>query len=83
MTPFASAASAVLSDIQSLNSTYASSEERNPLGDRAIGVNPAFGRWGVDSSSSTPSVFVPALPSSSDVLDTAANLTTASTSNYK
>ncbi len=83
VTPFASAASAVLSDIQSLNSTYASSEEESILRASAIGVNPAFGRWGVASSSSNPSVFVPALPSSSDELDTTANLTTASTSTYK
>lgn len=83
VTPFESAASAVLSDIQSLNAAGASSQEENILYATAVGVNPAFGRWGVDSSSSGPSVFVPALPSSSDVLDTSANLTTASTSTYK
>jgi hypothetical protein len=83
VTPFASAASAVLTDIQSLNSTAASSEEESILTATAVGVNPAFGRWGVDSSSSGPSVFVPALPSASNVLDTSANLTTASTSTYK
>jgi hypothetical protein len=83
VTPFADAASAVLSDVQSLNATAASTQEQGILKATAVGVNPAFGRWGVDSSSSTPSVFAPALPSSSDVLDSAANLTTASTSKYK
>ena len=83
VTPFTQAASAVISDIQSLNSTAASSEEEGILYASAVGVNSAFGRWGITSSSSGPSVFVPALPSSNDSLDLAANLTTASTSKYK
>jgi hypothetical protein len=83
VTPFNQAAAAVISDIQSLNSTAASSEEESILYASAVGVNPAFGRWGIASSTSGPSVFVAALPSSTDALDSSANLTTASTSKYK
>jgi hypothetical protein len=83
VTPLSQAVSAVVSDIQSLNSTAASSEEESILYATAVGVNPVFGRWGVSSSSSGPSVFVPALPSPTDALDSSANLTTASTSKYK
>lgn len=82
-TPFDNAASAVLSDIQSLNSTAANSEEESILEATAVGVNPAFGRWGAASTTSSPSVFAPALPSSIDAVDSSANLTTASTSKYK
>ncbi|MFZ1062982.1 MAG: hypothetical protein WAN30_05865 [Acidimicrobiales bacterium] len=83
VTPFAQAESAVISDIQSLNSTQAASLEENILEAAAVGVNSAFGRWGETSSTSGPSVFVPALPSSTDALDSSANLTTASASKYK
>ena len=83
VTPFVQAVSAVISDIQSLNSTAASSQEEDILYATAVGVNPVFGRWGVTSTSSGPSVFVPSLPSSTDALDSSANLTTASTSKYK
>jgi hypothetical protein len=85
VTPFSKAASAVLSDIQSLNSTAANSEEEYILKATAVGVNPVFGRWGVASAStsSVPSVFVPSLPSAKDAVDSSANLTTTSTSKYK
>jgi hypothetical protein len=82
-TPFNQAVDAVYSDIQSLNSTAASSEEESIIRASAVGVNPAFGRWGIASSSASPSVFVPSLPASSDALDSSANLTTASASKYK
>jgi hypothetical protein len=83
VTPFTQAASAVISDIQTLNATAANSEEQSILYATAVVLNPAFGRWGVSSSSTTPSVFVAALPSSTNSLDPVANLTTASASKYK
>jgi hypothetical protein len=83
VTPYDQAESAVLSDIQSLNATAANAEEENILYATAVGVNPAFGRWGAASSTSARSVFVPALPSTNDVEDSSANLTTAPTTKYK
>jgi hypothetical protein len=83
VTPFTSAEATVLNDIRSYNAAQANAEEENILYATAVAVNPAFGRWGLSSSSSGPSVFAPLLPSSSDALDTSKNLTTASTTKYK
>lgn len=83
VTPFTSAEAAVLNDIRSYNAAEANAEEEHILYAAAVTLNPAFGRWGVSSSSSGPSVFAPALPSPSDALDSSKNLTTASTTPYK
>ena len=83
VTPFTSAEATVLNDIRSYNAAQSNAEEENILYATAVAVNPAFGRWGLSSSSSGPSVFAPLLPSSSDALDTSKNLTTASTTKYK
>lgn len=83
VTPFAKAQSAVISDIQTLNTSAASSEEQNILYAAHVRLNPTYGRWGISSTSTGPSVFVPALPAQDQGLGTAAQLTTASKSKYK
>ena len=64
-TTFAKAENAVFSDLQSKNATAANTEKERILYLSAIAVDPAFGRWGL--SSSGPTVFAPAAPTSSVV----------------
>jgi hypothetical protein len=77
---FAQAASAVLADLKAINASAANTEKEKILYYDAIAVDPAFGRWGLNSTG--PTVFVPALPATSDV-DSSKTLTTPSTSPYK
>jgi len=80
VTPFADAASAVLSDIETLNATNAKNQEEGVLYAAAVSINPAFGKWGLGSSG--PSVFANALPSTSNV-NAAKVLSTAPATTYK
>lgn len=78
-TPYAKAAAAVLSDIESANASAANVVKENILYEAAIAVDPAFGRWGLNTSG--PGVFVSAVPSTSDV-NAATVLTTANATPY-
>jgi hypothetical protein len=82
-TPFAKAESAVLRDIQSLNAVTANSAKEQILLHSAIAVDPAFGRWGLNTTG--PTVFTLATPSKASVGDTSVvtALTSASTTPYK
>jgi hypothetical protein len=64
-TPFATAESAVLRDLQTLNDNAANTVKQDILYQAAIAVDPAFGRWGLNSTG--PTVFVPATPATVDV----------------
>ncbi len=79
VTPFASASSAVLADLQSLNASAADSVKNSLLYDAAVHVDPAFGRWGLNTTG--PEVFAPAAPSASDV--TGAKQLAGSAATYK
>lgn len=79
-TPFASAATAVLSDIQTLNSSSANTVKQNILYTAAVSINSSYGSWGL--SSSGPEVFATATPSTNDV-PAATVLVTPSTTPYK
>lgn len=64
-TPFAAAASTVLADLQSLNAASANTLKNDLLGAAAVHVDPAYGRWGLNTTG--PNVFAPAKPSTRDV----------------
>jgi len=64
-TPFVTASPQVYADAQSLNAQSAGLVKENILYRAAVGVDPAFGRWGL--SSSGPGVFAAARPPSADV----------------
>jgi hypothetical protein len=80
VTPFASATSAVLSDLQTLNATNAKTQEESVVYQAAVNVDPALGQWGLGSSG--PSVFANALPSTTNLSD-AKILSTATAATYK
>jgi hypothetical protein len=65
VTPFASASPAVLTDLQNLNASAANSVKNDLLYEAAVHVDPAFGRWGLNTSG--PQVFAVATPAASDV----------------
>jgi hypothetical protein len=65
VTPYAQAESVVVSDMQDANASSANSEEEAILYESAIAVDPAFGRWGLESTG--PTVFPAALPNKDDV----------------
>lgn len=79
-TPFAQAASAVLSDVQTLNASNAKTHEQNVLYLSAVSINPAFGQWGLGTAG--PTVFAVSLPKPANV-SAASILRTASTAPYK
>lgn len=65
-TPFAQAEASVLSDLESSNASKANTEKEKILYYYSVvAIDPTFGRWGL--SSSGPSVFAPATPSSTIV----------------
>jgi hypothetical protein len=64
-TPFANAEPSVLSDIESSNASNANAEKEKILYYSTVAIDPSIGRWA--NSSSGPSVFVPALPTSGQV----------------
>jgi hypothetical protein len=80
VTPYAQAAQAVLSDLQSLNAEAASTEKNQLLAEAAVYVDPAFGDWG--TSTTGPGVLAGASPTKSGVLG-ASRLTAAATTSYK
>lgn len=80
-TPFATAESAVLSDLENANASSANTEKENILYYSAIGIDPAFGRWGL--STSGPTVFAPAVPASGDVGSTTISALGVGASTYK
>jgi len=80
-TPFATAESAVLSDLENANASAANTEKQNILFYAAIAVDPAIGRWGIGTSG--PTVFAPALPSSSAVDPTTITALSVGASTYK
>jgi hypothetical protein len=80
-TPFASAESAVLSDLESANASSANTEKEQILYYSAIAIDPAFGRWGLGTSG--PMVFAPAIPSSSVVGSQTVTALSAGASTYK
>ena len=59
-TPFAQAQAIVLADLQSLNATSANRVKQSILFQAAVAVDPAFGRWGLNTTG--PTVFAPATP---------------------
>jgi len=65
-TPFAQAEPLVVSDVRSQNASSANGIEKSLEYQAAVYVDPAMGRWGLDSTG--PRVFAPALPSTSTVL---------------
>jgi hypothetical protein len=80
-TTFTQAANAVLADLRALNASAANTEKEKILSDySSVAVDPAFGRWGYNSTG--PAVFVPALPATGDV-NSSKSLATASTTPYK
>lgn len=83
VTPFATAESSVLSDLETANATNANAVKEKILFYSAISVDPAFGRWGLNTTG--PTTFAPGLPAKADVGTTSmiTALTTASTSTYK
>lgn len=78
--PFSSAASAVLSDIQTQNATNAKAQQSLILFHSAVSINPAFGQWGIASTG--PTVFAPSIPAATNV-SAAKLLTTVRASTYK
>ncbi len=79
-TPYAKAAQAVLSDLQSLNAEAASSEKNQLLEEAAVYVDPAFGYWGV--STTGPGILATAAPAKGGVLGVP-QLAGAATTSYK
>ncbi|MEO9180709.1 MAG: hypothetical protein ABI298_03560, partial [Acidimicrobiales bacterium] len=83
MTPFGAAESSILSDLETVNASLANTAKEKILYYSAVSVDPAFGRWGLNTTG--PTTFAPGLPAKADV-GTAAMitaLTSASTSTYK
>ena len=80
-TPFAQAVNAVVSDVQNVNATSASTIKENILYAAAVAVDPAFGRWGLNQTSG-PGVFAPATPATTSVVSPG-TLTTANTLKYQ
>lgn len=63
---YAQAKSLVLSDVREQNASGANAISQDILYEAAVGVDPAFGQWGL-SSSSGPGVFAPASPALKNV----------------
>ncbi len=84
VTPFAQAQSVVLNDIETSNVSKANTEKEKILYYYSvISVDPAYGRWGLNTTG--PTLFAPALPATANVGDasTVSALTTAGSSTYK
>lgn len=80
VTPYAQAAQAVLSDLQTLNAAAASSEKNQLLEEAAVYVDPAFGRWG--ASKTGLAILATTAPHKSGVSG-ASQLAGAATASYK
>lgn len=66
VTPYSSAETAVLTDLQNLNAQSANTVKNSLLYAAAIHVDPSFGRWGLNTTG--PTVFAPAVPAKGDVI---------------
>jgi hypothetical protein len=75
--PFSVAAATVLADLQSLNSSSANSLKNTLLYAAAVHVDPAFGRWGLNTTG--PNVFTSAKPATSDVTGSKKLISTTAT----
>jgi hypothetical protein len=80
VTPYAQAAQAVLSDLQTLNAATASSEKNQLLDEAAVYVDPAFGLWG--TSKTGLGVLATKAPKKNSVSG-ASQLAGAATTSYK
>jgi len=76
-TSFNAAAATVLADLQSVNASSANNIKNTLLGHAAVHVDPAFGRWGLNTTG--PSVFASAKPATGDVTGPKKLSTTAAT----
>jgi hypothetical protein len=76
-TPYAQAASAVLSDLQNANASTANTEEEAILYESAISLDPAFGQWVLNSTG--PTTQASNLPSTTDVTRVKSLTTSATT----
>jgi hypothetical protein len=65
VTPYNLATAAVLTDLQNSNAQSANSIKNSLLYAAAVHVDPAFGRWGLNTTG--PTVFAPAIPTKGDV----------------
>jgi hypothetical protein len=83
VTPLAQAQNVVLSDLETANATRANTEKEKILYYSAISVDPAYGRWGLNTTG--PSLFAPAVPATAIVgtIKTVSALSSASSSTYK
>jgi hypothetical protein len=83
VTPLAQAEEVVLSDIEAANAATANTEKEKILYYSAISVDPAYGRWGLNTTG--PTLFAPAVPAKALVgtAQTVTALSSASSSSYK
>lgn len=83
VTPFVAAERSILSDLETSNASSANTVKAKILTFSAISVDPAFGRWGLNTTG--PAAFAPGLPATADVGTTSMikALTSASASTYK
>lgn len=79
-TPYAQASQAVLADLQNLNAQGANSLKNTLLYEAAVHVDPALGRWGLNTTG--PTVFANATPNAGDAIG-ATKLTASGSSKYQ
>jgi hypothetical protein len=79
-TPFAKASALVLSDLRSQNASTANTVKDSLLYAAAVHVDPAFGRWGLNTTG--PQVFAPATPARGEVTGPA-KLNASGTTTYQ
>lgn len=79
VTPYATAAATVLSDLQNLNAQAATKVKNSLLYAAAVYVDPSFGQWGLNTTG--PEVFAPTVPAASNV--TGAKRLTSGASTYQ
>jgi hypothetical protein len=65
VTPYTKAAALVLSDLRNINASSANTAKNSLLFAAAVHVDPAFGRWGLNTTG--PAVFAPTTPTKRDV----------------
>jgi hypothetical protein len=80
VTPFKTAAALVLSDLRNQNASSANTVKNSLLYAAAVHVDPAYGRWGLNTTG--PQVFAPATPASSSVTGSR-QLSTSGSPTYK
>ncbi len=80
VTPYSKAAALVLSDLRTVNASSANKVKNSLLFAAAVHVDPAFGRWGLNTTG--PQVFAPATPLKGDVIGPT-KLSASGSSTYK